>query len=53
VPFFGLFPNPGKPISSAQAVELSRFALKASPGNAQLWTLQGIAYAGKGDGQEL
>src|SRR6266480_1445787 len=48
-----------EPISSAlragefdKAVELSRVALKASPSNAQLWTLQGIAYAGKGDGQE-
>ena len=48
-----------EPISSAlragefdKAVELSRFALKASPSNAQLWTLQGIAYAGKGDGKQ-
>src|SRR5256885_9376881 len=48
-----------EPISSAlragefdKAVELSRVALKASPSNAQLWTLQGIAYAGKGDGKE-
>jgi len=44
------------PISSAlragdfdQAVELSRAALKDSPNNAQLWTLQGIAFTRKGD----
>src|SRR5262249_14218498 len=32
-----------------EAVELARAALRASPGNAQLWTLQGIAFASKGD----
>jgi tetratricopeptide (TPR) repeat protein len=44
------------PISSAlragdfdKAVELSRAALKDSPNNAQLWTLQGIAFTRKGD----
>jgi tetratricopeptide (TPR) repeat protein len=30
-------------------VELTRSALRASPGDPQLWTLQGIAFAGKGD----
>jgi tetratricopeptide (TPR) repeat protein len=35
-----------------KAVELTRSALRASPGNAQLWTLQGIAFAGKGDGKQ-
>jgi tetratricopeptide (TPR) repeat protein len=35
-----------------KAVELSRSALKASPNNAQLWVLQGIAYVRKGDGKE-
>jgi tetratricopeptide (TPR) repeat protein len=45
-----------EPISSAlragdfdKAVELSRDALKDSPNNAQLWTLQGIAFTRKGD----
>jgi tetratricopeptide (TPR) repeat protein len=32
-----------------KAVELTRSALRASPGNAQLWTLQGLAFAGKQD----
>src|SRR5437867_11367565 len=32
-----------------KAVELTRSGLRASPGSAQLWTLQGIAFAGKGD----
>src|SRR5437870_5468990 len=31
------------------AVELTRSALKASPNDAQLWTLQGIAFSRKGD----
>jgi tetratricopeptide (TPR) repeat protein len=35
-----------------KAVELTRSALRASPGNAQLWTLQGIAFAGKGDSKQ-
>jgi tetratricopeptide (TPR) repeat protein len=35
-----------------KAVELTRSALRASPGNAQLWTLQGIAFAGKGDNKQ-
>src|SRR5215475_2028932 len=45
-----------EPISSAlragdfdKAVELSRDALKDSPNNGQLWTLQGIAFTRKGD----
>lgn len=45
-----------EPISSAlrakdfdKAVELCRTALQASPNNPQLWTLQGIALASKGD----
>jgi tetratricopeptide (TPR) repeat protein len=45
-----------EPITSAlrardydRAVELSRAALETSPTNAQLWTLQGIAFASKGD----
>lgn len=48
--------NPAEPISAAlrahdfdKAVELSKAALKTSPQNAQLWTLQGIAYVNKGD----
>ena len=48
-----------EPISAAlragefeKAVELSRSALQTSPNNAQLWVLQGIAYASKGDGKE-
>ena len=32
-----------------KALELLRPALQSSPGNAQLWMLQGLAYAGKGD----
>lgn len=47
--------NRTEPISSAlragdfdKAVELSRAALQESPNNAQLWTLQGIAFANKG-----
>src|SRR5580700_12279648 len=35
-----------------KAVELSRAALETSPNNAQLWTLQGIAFASKGDSQD-
>jgi tetratricopeptide (TPR) repeat protein len=48
-----------EPISAAlragdfdKAVELSRSALKASPNNAQLWTLQGIAFTRKGDNKD-
>lgn len=48
--------SPAEPISSAlragdfdKAVELSRAALQESPNNPQLWTLQGIAFADKGD----
>jgi tetratricopeptide (TPR) repeat protein len=51
--------DPTEPISLAlrarefdKAVELSRSALRASPGSAQLWTLQGIAFAGKGDSKQ-
>ncbi len=35
-----------------KAVELTRAALTGSPDNAQLWTLQGIALASKGDNKE-
>jgi tetratricopeptide (TPR) repeat protein len=35
-----------------KAVELSRAALETSPNNAQLWTLQGIALASKGNNKE-
>src|ERR1041384_6994026 len=35
-----------------KAAELSRSALRESPGNAQLWTLRGIALASKGDSKE-
>jgi cytochrome c-type biogenesis protein CcmH/NrfG len=48
--------DPTEPVAAAlrakefdKAVELVRAALKASPGSAQLWTLQAIAFAGKGD----
>lgn len=48
-----------EPIGSAlrardfdKAVELTRSALRASPDSAQLWTLQGIAFAGKGDSKQ-
>ena len=51
--------DPTEPIASAlrarefdKAVELTRSALRASPGSAQLWTLQGIAFAGKGDSKQ-
>lgn len=50
--------DPIESISSAlrarnydQAIALSRTALEKSPNNAQLWTLQGIAFASKGDHQ--
>jgi len=32
-----------------KVIELTRTALRESPNNAQLWTFQGIAFAGKGD----
>lgn len=35
-----------------QAVALTRSALREAPGNAQLWALQGIAFASKGDGPQ-
>jgi tetratricopeptide (TPR) repeat protein len=35
-----------------KAVELTRAALAGSPDNAQLWTLQGIALASKGDNKD-
>jgi tetratricopeptide (TPR) repeat protein len=48
--------NPAEPVSAAlragnfdQAIQLSKTALQHSPNNPQLWTLQGIAYASKGD----
>src|SRR5215471_15858298 len=34
-----------------KVVELTRTALRESPNNAQLWTFQGIALAGRGDNQ--
>ena len=56
VAFSQVHEDPTEPIASAlrarefdKAVELTRSALRASPGSAQLWTLQGIAFAGKGD----
>jgi tetratricopeptide (TPR) repeat protein len=36
----------------SRAVELTRAALKESPGNAQLWAMQGTAYAGEGRKQD-
>jgi len=51
--------DPTEPISAAlrarefdKAVELTRSALQVSPGDARLWTLQGIAFAGKGDSEQ-
>ncbi|HET6900599.1 MAG TPA: tetratricopeptide repeat protein [Vicinamibacteria bacterium] len=48
--------DPTAPIGAAlqardfdKAVELTRTALRAFPGSVQLWTLQGVAFAGKGD----
>ena len=35
-----------------RALELLRPALQGSPGNAQLWTMQGVAYAGEGHKKE-
>lgn len=35
-----------------KAVELSRSALQQTPNNPQLWTLEGIAFASKGDGTQ-
>lgn len=35
-----------------RAVEMTRAALRQSPGNAQLWAMQGAAYAGEGQKQE-
>jgi len=53
------YENPIEPISSAlrakqfdKAVELCHTALQVSPNNSQLWTLQGIALASKGDSKE-
>src|ERR1051326_2419244 len=37
---------------SAKAVELTRAALKDFPGNAQLWAMQGAAYAGQGQNKQ-
>jgi tetratricopeptide (TPR) repeat protein len=36
----------------SRAVELTRGALKESPGNPQLWAMQGTAYAGEGRKQD-
>ena len=51
--------NQFAPIASAlqnnqfeQALELLRPALQASPANAQLWAMQGTAYAGEGNTKE-
>src|SRR5271168_4462945 len=35
-----------------KALELVRPALQASPGNAQLWAMQGAAYSGEGHAKE-
>src|SRR5271165_1924588 len=35
-----------------KAVQLSRAALQEAPNNAQLWTLQGIAFGSKGDNKQ-
>jgi tetratricopeptide (TPR) repeat protein len=52
-------PSPVEVISSAlragdfdKAIETSKSALKQSPTNAQLWTLQAIAFTKKGDNKE-
>jgi len=51
--------DPTVPIAAAlqarqfdKAIELARSALRGSPGSAQLWTLQGLAFAGKGDSKQ-
>ncbi|PWT86782.1 MAG: hypothetical protein C5B58_00840 [Acidobacteria bacterium] len=51
--------NRVEPITSAlrardyeKAIELSRAALQQSPNNSQLWTLEGIALASKGNSQD-
>jgi cytochrome c-type biogenesis protein CcmH/NrfG len=51
--------NPVDRISAAmragdfdQAIEMSKSALKQSPNNGQLWTLEGIALASKGDNKD-
>jgi tetratricopeptide (TPR) repeat protein len=52
-------PGDSKAISEAlqardydKAIALSRSALQQSPGSPQLWTLQGIAYASKGENKQ-
>jgi tetratricopeptide (TPR) repeat protein len=52
-------PSDSKPISEAlqsrdydRAIALSQSALQQTPRNPLLWTLQGIAYASKGDNQQ-
>jgi len=35
-----------------RALDLLKGALQAAPGNAQLWTMQGVAYAGRGQEKE-
>lgn len=63
VPESGAFPqtgsSPADSISAAlrardydEAISLSRAAIEKSPDSAQLWTLQGIAFASKGDSQD-
>jgi len=51
--------NSAESISSAlsakeydKAIELSQAALQVTPNNPQLWTLQGIAFASKGNNKE-
>jgi tetratricopeptide (TPR) repeat protein len=51
--------SPIEPVTSAlrakefdEAIQLSRSALQKFPNNAQLWTLQGIAFANKGDSKQ-
>src|SRR5580658_2628222 len=52
-------PNSLDPVRAAlrardfdKAIELTKSALKQSPNNDQLWTLQGIAYVSKGDSKD-
>jgi tetratricopeptide (TPR) repeat protein len=51
--------NPAGPVSAAlqagdfgKAIELSKAALEQAPNNPQLWALQGIAFADKGDSKD-
>ena len=53
---YGIAQSAADPIAAAlrnndfqRALELLRPALAASPGNAELWAMQGVAYAGEGN----